>query len=289
MTDSRQRGNEMNSRLDFTRFRPEPEKRLDGTVIIPVNARADLETVLLPLEDLARYNGSQSFEVILVINNYEAESPPAEIEKFRDLGIQVVAVPDVRRQGEVVIVSARVAGVNAAKSEVTVHFDADCRIPDPTALLDWYFDTLRAKPGVAYTHVGYYELRRKLSVHFKVLVHNVSRWGKRRLLGIPTTRGSNYAVCKSVLLDLYKRGQISVDLQIGPAARLAGSHVSYSGQRQLTVFTSGRRFKGGWLKLFSYFLYRLRYNLNAIPTRQRAVTRDSWSGFDRETENRASM
>jgi hypothetical protein len=38
--------------------------------------------------------------------------------------------------------------------------------------------------------------------------------------------------------------------------------------------------------MFGYFRYRLDFNLKAIPTRKRGVTRTSWDGFDKESDNR---
>ena len=38
-------------------------------------------------------------------------------------------------------------------------FDADCRIPNPTALFDWYAKQFERGARVAYTRVDYYDLR----------------------------------------------------------------------------------------------------------------------------------
>jgi hypothetical protein len=94
-------------------------------------------------------------------------------------------------------------------------------------------------------------------------------------LRIPTTRGSNYAVDRRVLLPLYERNLLSDDLNVGPALKSAGGDVVYSGARSLQVLTSGRRFQGGWLKLFRYLAYRLGYNVRMIASSNRG-RRDSW-------------
>lgn len=258
----------------------------DASIIIPVNARADLKTVFTPLLDIANYLGKYKVEIILMINNFPETTCPAEIELFRKLGCQVVAHPNARRPGEVIIVSARALGVQAAKSDVTIHLDADCRIPDVTSLVNWYIETIRVRADLAYSHVGYYDLRKRTSIYFKIGIHHFVRWKKRNILRIPTTRGSNYAIKKSHFLDLYNEGKLSVDLQVGPAAKLFGSRIAYSSKPNLRVLTSGRRFHGGWLKMFRYFAYRLHFNVKATPTRKREVTRTSWEGFDKETDNR---
>lgn len=273
----------------FQQLRGDTQASPDASVVIPVNAQADLDTVLMPLGDLAQYSGMHRFEVVLVINNYPEGSPPRRVERFRRLGIRVVDVPSARQPGEVVILSARALGTRAARSDVTIHLDADCRIGNVNALLDWYIESVKQGAGVAYSHVGFYDLRSLASVRAKIGIHNLARWSKRNLLRIPTTRGSNYVARKGLFLSLYDEGRLSVDLQVGPAAKLAGETVVYSGRREFTVLTSGRRFRGGWIKMVRYYLYRLRYNWNAVPTRRRAVKRGGWTGFDQESDNRAAM
>ena len=259
----------------------------EASVIIPVNAKTDLTTVLAVLDDLSLYRGRRRVEVILVVNNFDPGFPP-KLRHFREGGLRVLSVASARRPGEVVIIGARALGVEAARSSVTIHFDADCRIPDATALIDWYVEICERNKGVAYTHVDYYQLLSLRSVKAKILLHNLFRWIKRELLGIPTTRGSNYAIERSLFLRLYRSRQLSVDLQLGPAAKLAGAEVAYSGCPELSVLTSGRRFRGGWFRMVPYYLYRLRFNLMAIPGRWRRGTASSWSGFDRESDNRQS-
>ncbi|HXE81268.1 MAG TPA: glycosyltransferase [Vicinamibacterales bacterium] len=274
----------------LTRLLAEGISTPDVSIVIPVNARSDLECVMNPLGNIAAYTGRYRIEVILVINNYPPDDPPdAAIDSFRRMGIRVIAVPSARRPGEVVIVSARALGAREARAPITVHFDADCRIRDATALIDAYVHRMRRGAHVAYSRVGHYEVRRKLGVYVKLGLHHSIRWVKRNIFRIPTTRGSNYAVDRALFLRLYDEGRLSVDMQLGPAARLAGAKVAYLGGRRLSVDTSARRFQGRWGRMIPYLVQRLRYNLHAIPTRRRPVTRTSWGGFDRECENRAAM
>lgn len=271
-------------REGFLRLRGDPMQALDASIIIPVNARADSDLVLKPIGDILRYTGNHTIEIILVINNYPSDQPPPEISQFRELGAQVVAVPSARRPGEAVWTSARVLGARAANSAVTIHMDSDCRVPDINALLDWYIPAFKSGARLAYTRVGFHDLRDLRSVRAKIAVHHAARWVKRELLGIPTARGSNYAIDRSLFLQLYDVGKLHDDIQIGMAAKLAGARIAYSGRPELTVLTSGRRFHGGWLKLIRYARYRLRYNLKAIPTRRGELA--SWEVFDRVSNRR---
>lgn len=260
----------------------------DASIIIPVNAQADLHNVMTVVDQLGHYGGSHSLELILVVNNFPAQNPPLEIEAYRQRGIRVVEAPIARREGEVVILTARALGVQAARSEITLHFDADTRIVNSTALIDWYIDKLTSGIDLAYTHVGYYQLRRRLPVRIRVAIHHFTRWAKRTFLGVPTTRGGNYAITRPAFQRCYEAGQLSVDMQVGPAVKLNGGRTAYSSRRKLHVLTSGRKHTGRWRSLIPYFMHRLRYNFKAIPTRRRPVQRGSWEGFDLETERRLS-
>ena len=239
----------------------------DASIVVPVDARGDLTTVLALVEDLARYEGPHSLEFVLSVNNYPPERPPAEIARYADLGFRVVATPDAWVQGQVVSFSARIPGARAARSECLVHFDADCRVPNPARLVDWYVTQLATGAHAAYTRVAYHELRSSLSVRARIAAHHAARWIKRRLLGVPTLRGSNYAIRRTSFLELYDQGFLSDDFNVGPAVKRRGLTIRYSGARGLTVLTSGRRFKGGWLKLGRYLVYRLAYNVRALRVR----------------------
>lgn len=232
-----------------------------------MNAQADLENVLAVLSHIARYRGKRTFEVVLVINNYPEDDPPEEIASYAAAGIRVVSVPNVWRAGEAVCLSARVPGIRAAESERIILFDADCRIPNPTLLLDWYTDQFRSGAQVAYTRVGHYDLRPLWSVRARMAAHHLSRWVKRVLLRIPTTRGSNYGVDRTAFLRAYEGGLLTDDLNVGPAVKAAGGRVVYAGAPRLQVLTSGRKFRGGWRKLARYLRYRLLYNVRVLRTR----------------------
>ena len=249
----------------FHQQRGDPTKIPDASIAIPVNAQGDLETVLSVLNDIAKYKGRHTFEVILAINNYPEGEEPAEIEFFRSMGVVVEPTPSVRRPEEAVCFSARMTGVRAAQTDYLLLFDADCRIPNSTALIDWYIDHLHAGAGLAYTHVDYYELRKRLSIAARMLAHHGARWVKRQLLGIPTTRGSNYAVNRSKMLSFYEQRLLSDDINVGPTFKAHKFRIDYSGNRQLVVLTSGRMFTGGWGRLARYLLYRLKYNLKMLP------------------------
>ena len=271
--------NEM-ARLDqlgseLRRLRSDPATPPDASVVIPVNAQEDLENVLEIIGDIARYEGKTTFEVVLVINNYPVDEPPRGLGAYAEAGMRTVGVPDVRRPGEVVSFTARVPGAREASSEITIHFDADCRIPDSSALLTWYVNQLRAGAQAAYSRVEYYDLRPLWSVRARIAIHHAARWTKRTLFRIPTVRGSNYAIDRALFLRLYDEGKLVDDLNVGLAVKASGASIAYSGKRDLRVLTSGRRFKGGWLKLARYLLYRMRYNLRMITSSKRGAGKPS--------------
>ena len=251
----------------FRAMRGDATRAPDASVVVPVNAQGDLENVHNLLDDLARYRGKHAVEVLLVVNNYPAAAPPAAIEAFRSLGVRVVAIPDVRRPGEAVGFTARIPGVREAECESVLLFDADCRIPDPTALIDWYVLRMTAGALAAYTHVDYYDVKPGASIRARLATHHAARWFKRNVLRVPTTRGSNYAVRRRVLLALYDQGMLADEMNVGPNMKSLGGPVAYSGARQLRVLTSGRMFGGGWIKLARYLIYRLRYNVRVLPVR----------------------
>jgi hypothetical protein len=263
--------------VELRRLRGDPAAVPDASVVIPVNAQEDLENVLGILGDVARYEGAATLEIVLVINNYPADEPPREIGSYARAGVRTVGVPNVRRPGEVVSFTARVPGARAANSEITIYFDADCRIPNASALLTWYVDELKRGTQAAYSRVGYYDLRSLWSVRARIAVHHAARWIKRVLLRIPTVRGSNYAVDRLLFLRLYDEGKLIDDLNVGLAVKASGASIQYSGDRDLRVLTSGRRFQGGWLKLARYLFYRLRYNLRMITSSKGGAEKPSAS------------
>jgi hypothetical protein len=120
-----------------------------ASIVVPVNAQGDLGNVVTLLGDLARYDGRHRFETVLVVNNFPAGEPPPEVEALARDGARVLTIPSVREHGVAVAVSGRMAGMRAAATEYAIHFDADCRVPHPTPLLDWYVHRLRAGDSVA--------------------------------------------------------------------------------------------------------------------------------------------
>ena len=245
----------------------------EATVAIPVNAQADLETVLCLIEDITTYTGSYAIEIVLVINNYPPDNPPEAIQTFESLGIRIVSIANVRKQGEPASFTARMHGVLAATSEVVISFDADCRVPHATAVLDWYIEQFQHGVDSAYTHVDYYDLQSGFSVQVRIFMHHGSRWVKRTLMGIPTTRGSNYAVRRSFVLPLYDQSFLADEMNVGPTVKTKGGRIAYSGRKQLRVLTSGRYLKGGWGEMARYLMYRLRYNLRVLPVSKDAAAR----------------
>lgn len=260
---------------ELARLRGDPSLAPDASIVIPVNANADLERVLNVVGDVSSYCGAHTFEVVLVINNYPPDEPPKEVRTYDDAGMRVLAVPNAWRAGEAVCFTARIPGVRAAASDRVILFDADSRVPNPTAVLDWYVEQLARGAAAAYTHVGHYDVRPMWSVRARVASHHLARWVKRVVLRIPTTRGSNYGVDRTVFLPLYERGLLADDLNVGPTVKAAGRRVAYSGSREVRVLTSGRKFSGGWRRLARYLRYRLLYNVRLIrgrddPTGRRA-------------------
>jgi hypothetical protein len=260
-------------RSRFEQLRGDHDVPPTVSVVVPVNACEDLSTVMDVVRDTARYGGRHTLEVVLVVNNYPPGAPPAAIDAYEAAGLRVVAVPDVHTPGEAVCFSARLPGLRAAASDHIVFWDADCRVPDPSGLIDWYVDRLSSGAAAAYTHVNYYDFRDLLSVRTRIVAHHGARWVKRAVLHIPTLRGSNYAVRREAMLRLHGNGLLSDDLNVGPAILAERGTCAYSGERQLAVLTSGRRFKGGWRKLGHYLRYRLVYNIRMLPVRPAAKAR----------------
>lgn len=257
----------------FTNRRGDPGKLPDASIVIPVNAQGDQETVLEILGDIAQYKGTHTFEVVLALNNYPEGNEPEEVEFFRSMGLVVNPVPSVRRPEEAVCFSARMTGIQAASTDYLLLFDSDCRIPDSTAVIDWYIERLHKGAGLAYTHVGHFGLKRDVSVYARIAAHHGARWVKRALLGIPTTRGGNYAANRTKMLWFYDHKFLGDDLNVGPTFKAGGLPVVYSGKHKLVVLTSGRVFNGGWQKLARYLLYRLRYNMKLLPVGPNVTSR----------------
>jgi hypothetical protein len=254
------------SRADLQRLRGDSHIPPRASIVIPVNAQKDLSRVLILASDLAAYHGSQPIEIILVVNNYPENNPPEEIQKYQQLGFKVLGIEKVMFQGGVAL-AARIPGVELAQSEIALLFDADCRIPNPTALLDWYIDQLNSGADLAYTHVDYFDLPAGLVIKIRMYIHHASRWYKRVLLGIPTSRGSNYAMKRKLMLELFAEKRVHYDIQIGPVVKALGKKIMYSGANEHVVLTSGRFFSNSWKELFAYLLWRVGYYFRVKPTK----------------------
>jgi len=251
-------------RDDLQRLRGDSHAPPSASIVVPVNAQQDLLRISTLASDIAAYRGGQPIEIILVVNNYAADDPPKEIEDYRRLGFRVLGVQKVKHQGGVAL-AARIPGIEAAQSEIILLFDADCRIQNPTALLDWYIHQLDSGVDLAYTHVDYFDLPAGLAVKARMFIHHASRWYKRAFLGIPTSRGSNYAVRRKLILELFAQGRIHYDIHVGPVVKSIGGEIAYSGAREHVVFTSGRFFSNSWKELFAYLIWRVGYYLRVRP------------------------
>lgn len=241
-----------------------------ASIIIPVNAQNDLVNVLQIIDDIASYQGKHHLEVILVINNYPPDSPPKEVNEYRALGLLVLAIPKLKERGEIYL-TARIPGVRIASSEYTIHFDADCRVLNATNLIDWYIEQFDKRAQLAYTYVGYYDLPASLSTKVWMTIHRAFRWFKRVVLRVPISRGSNYAVIRSLMLNLYDNEILNYDIKVGTTIKSIGGKIAYSGDRSLSVLTSGRNFQGGWKELFEYIVWRVEYYQRLIPMRPEAT------------------
>jgi hypothetical protein len=251
---------------DLRRLRGDPQVPPGASIIVPVNAQKDILRILTLLSDLTGYHGSQSIEIILVINNYPADTPPEEINEYRQLGVRAIEIPKVEHIGGVAI-AARIPGIEAAQSEKVLLFDSDCRIQDPTALLDWYIQQLDSGVDLAYTHVDYFDLPAGLAIKTRMLIYHAIRWYKRVLMGIPTSRGSNYAIRRQLILDLFAQHRVTYDIHVGPAVKAIHGKIAYSATKQHIVYTSGRFFSNSWKELFSYLIWRTSYYLRVKPTK----------------------
>jgi hypothetical protein len=256
----------------FSGMRGEPSMPVDASIVVPVNAAKDLDNIFYLLCDLGTYKGQKCIEVILVVNNFAAENPPDEIETYQRLGLEVIAIPRVDHVGGVAL-AARIPGIRSANSQVMLLFDADCHIPNANALLDWYITQFDNGCDLAYTHVDYTDLEPDISIKVRMFIHHASRWFRRKVLGMPTSRGSNYAIRKELILDLFVSGRITYDIHVGPAVKAIGGMIAYSDDKDLRVLTSGRFFQRGWKVLFSYLIWRTGYYKRQVRIKsQNAVT-----------------
>jgi Glycosyltransferase like family 2 len=237
------------------------------SVVVPVNAQGDIPIALRLLGDLAAYAGPHRLETLFLVNNFPVGQPPPEVRELTDRGARVEAVPNVRREGYTVIINARAHGVRAATNELQILFDADCRVPRPTELVNWYVRALDDGADAAYTAVGHHELWPGVTPRIRIVLHHAGRWVKRVVFRVPTMRGSNYAVRRSAFLRLFDRGEIVHDLDVGPAFKAAGARIAYSGASELRVFTSGRNLRPGWMRLIRFVPKRIARNVRVVLRR----------------------
>jgi len=237
----------------------------DISIVIPVNAQGDLENVEPLLSDFARYDGRLAVETILVVNNYPPDRPP-DVANLRKRAT-VLTIPNVRKFGEAVAFSGRVQGMRVARSRYVIVTDADCRIRNPTAFIDWYHEQLSTWAHAAYTHVAFQDYDPSPSVRFHIAVSHAFRWVKREILRIPVTRGASYGARREELLELYDAGVLADEMNVGPAFKRLVGPVAFGANKKLHVLTSGRMLLRGWWRAIPYNLYRLRYNLRVLPVR----------------------
>lgn len=251
-------------RDDVNRLRGNPQLKPSASIIIPVNACADLGNLQWLISDLVKYQGSHTFEIITVINNYQIENQPCEVEILSEIGMRVLNIPNVHQPGETVAFSARLPGVEAANSEITIQFDADCRIPNITPLLDFYVEKLNSGYMLAYAPVHFFDLPKGTTIPIRVSIHHTVRSIKRNLLKIPTPRGSSYAINRTILIRLYETRKLRDDIQIGPNIKALGGKCIYSDDWNLRVLTSGRKIRKGWWRMIRYVVRRLVFNIKFL-------------------------
>jgi hypothetical protein len=266
-------GKPIQLRDKISQMRGDPALPPEASIVIPVNAQQDLVPLQRVLSDLTRYSGSRRIEIILVINNFPVDEPPDAIRGYEQAGFQVIGIPHIIHHGGIAM-AARIPGVKLAHSQNVLLFDADVLIPYPDALLDWYMERLQEGCDLAYTHVDYTDLPSGISVKVRMFVHHASRWIKRNLLRIPTSRGSNYAIRRNLMLDLFEQGRIPYDIHVGPVVKFMGGRIAYSGVKELEVLTSGRFFDPGWKVLLAYLVWRTGYYFRILKMKPKKVTPD---------------
>src|SRR5947208_10798155 len=99
-------GSASRSKLDrlsdeLARLRGSPDAAPDASIVIPVNAQADLENVLDVVDEIARYRGQRTFELVIVINNYPPDEPPKQLETYAHAGMRTLGFPSLWRPEEV--------------------------------------------------------------------------------------------------------------------------------------------------------------------------------------------
>jgi hypothetical protein len=271
-------------RRHMQRLRGTAEADPNASLIVPISARSGFSLIQGLIGDLARYRGSYTLEIILMVAASLAGSAPEEIEHLRGLGLQVIAAPEGGQNWEAVQLEARAQGVEAARAGITLHFSPDARLPDATALIDWYIQSLYSVYQLAYSQISYYGLPDGMNTRLSLALVDTFRKVKRVLLGVPTTRGSNYAINRHLFLKLYESGKLTVDLPVGLAVRLAEARSRYSSERRLQVYLSAHKYSPQSLLNLHRILRRLRYNLRAIPLTFHSSEWANWRVFTDELD-----
>ncbi len=252
----------------------------NASVIVPVGSPAELKQVFCLLSDLSHYRGSYSLECLLALPAGQPWLPPERLALLDSLGLRVVFTSARGRGG----LAARGCAAQAARAGILLHFAADTRLPDPTALVDWYVRSLFGKFQLAYSRVDFYGLPGSPGVRLSLFVLNGLRALKRRLLGVPTPRGSNYAITRSLFLDLYEAGTLSEEHPVGLAARLAQARSRYAADRRLRAYIPAHKFSPRTLLSPARILRRLRANLRALPAGFRPGEWMNWKVFTDELD-----
>jgi hypothetical protein len=61
------------------------------------------------------------------------------------------------------------------------------------------------------------------------------------------------------MLKLDDQGLLDYEEKVGMTIKSIGGKIAYSGDKSLTVLTSGRNFRGDWKELFEYIAWRMGY------------------------------
>jgi hypothetical protein len=69
------------------------------------------------------------------------------------------------------------------------------------------------------------------------------------------------------MLKLYDQGLLNYDIKVSTTIKSIGGKIAYSGDKSLTVLTSGRNFLGDWKELFEYIAWRMGYYRRLAPFR----------------------
>lgn len=242
-------------------------------IVIPVNAKGDLNNVLLLLQDISKYAGKNRFQVILVVNNYPPEAPPSDfLDLYRAAGAEVLALPVlVGHAGIPPGLKARMAALQTVQCRAAVFFDADCRIPHPTKCLDWYAHAFTdPSTKLAYTRIAYFNWPSGVGMWLWLRVHYLWRWTKRNLLRVPTPQGASYAMDQKLKCQLYEQGYLADETAIGRLAQSFKHKTVYNGSRSCQITTDARMYENAKpLRMFTIYAWRrIRINVASFIIRQ---------------------